>query len=160
MKRILIKLLAIISPFSILLFVLNFNLSKSYWWNSISTEQEKFKHVPKEIQLANVGSSLGNVGFNYEDFSKYTTFNFALMWQHHIFNYYVLKQYKDNFVQNSVLLIPISYFNITRIEKESPRRYYTFLDKENIPGWNFKEYILYKYLPFFSIKKCMENIYQ
>ena len=76
------------------------------------------------------------------------------MWQHHIFNYYVLKQYKDNFVQNSVLLIPISYFNITRIEKESPRRYYTFLDKENIPGWNFKEYILYKYLPFFSIKNA------
>lgn len=152
MKRFLSKIAIVSIPFILLLFFLNYNLSKSYWWNSISTEQEKFKNVPTGIQLANIGSSLGNAGFDYKDFSEYTTFNFALNWQHNIYNYYVFKQYADNFSKKSVLLIPISYFDITRIEKEPNTRYYTFLDKENIPDFNYKEYILYNYLPLFSIK--------
>ncbi len=157
MKKFLIKLTAVTIPFMVLSLVLNIIFSKSYWWNSFTTEQAKFHSVPQNIQIANVGSSLTDVGLDYEDFPEYVTFNFALMWQHNIFNYYVFKNYVDNFAQNSILLIPISYFDITRIENEPIWRYYTFLSKDNIPGWKLKDYILYKYLPLFSIKNAWKT---
>ena len=117
MKKFLIKFSAVTIPFILLLLVFNYIFSKSYWWNSFSTEKEKFQYVPHNIKIANVGSSLTDVGLDYEDFPEYVTFNFAIMWQHNIFNYYVFKNYTDNFAPNSILLIPISYFDITRIEK-------------------------------------------
>ncbi len=148
MKRFLIKVLSVVLPFIILLFVLNFIYKHSYYWTE-EREESKFNNVPDNIQLANLGSSHGDA-FYYEPFEEYVSFNFNLQWQHHIFNYYILKQYADNFAPNAVLLIPISYFNITRIEKENNFRYYTFLNRDNIPGWKFHEYLLYKCFPLFS----------
>ncbi|MBO7484657.1 MAG: hypothetical protein J6T84_01180 [Spirochaetaceae bacterium] len=157
MKNFLIKLSVLIIPFIVLLLVLNFIFSKSYWWNSFSTEQERFRHVSKNIQIANLGSSLTDIGLDYEDFPEYVTFNFALMWQHNLYNYYVFKNYADYFAPNSILLIPISYFDITRIENEQNWRYYIFLSKENIPGWKLKDYIVYNYFPLFSIKNAWKT---
>lgn len=140
----------IVVPFVLILFVLNFAYLHSYYWKE-GREESKFNNVPYDIKIANLGSSHGNA-FDYYNFPEYVTFRFNLQWQHHIYNYYVLKQYTDHFSKNAVVLIPISYFNITRIEKESNFRYYTFLSKENIPGWKFNEYLLYKYFPLFSTK--------
>ena len=158
MKKFLIKLALIIVPFVVLLFVLNFIFSKSYYWNVYYTEQEKFSHVPKEIQLANVGSSHGVYAFDYSDI-PYTAFNMAVSWQHHGYNYYIIKQFADCFSKDAVFLIPISYFDITRIEEEPLYKYYKILEKSNFPDWNIKDYFLYKVFPFFSTKEPWKKFF-
>ncbi len=157
MRQFLIKISAITIPFIVLLFVLNYAYLNSYYWTE-RRDEAKFRNVPKNIQLANLGSSHGFYSFVYSDFPEYITFNFAMKAQHHLFNYYVLKQYLNNFSQNSVILIPISYFDITRIMQEYNYRYYTFLNKENLPGWRNTEYILYNYFPLFTIKKACKRL--
>ena len=157
MKRFLIKLSLIIVPFILLLFVLNFAYLNSYYWLE-QRDEAKFRNVPENIQLANLGSSHGFYTFIYNDFPEYVTFNFGMKAQHHVFNYYVLKQYLNNFSQNSVVLIPISYFDITRIMQEHHFRYYTFLDKENLPDWKKTEYLLYNYFPLFTVKKAWKRL--
>lgn len=153
MRQFLIKISAITIPFIVLLLVLNYAFSKSYWWTVYYTEQEKFSHVPQNIQLANVGSSHGVFAFDYADFPDYTAFNMAVRWQHHKYNFYMIKQYIDCFSENAVMLIPISYFDITRIENEYLYKYYKILSKDNFPDWNIKGYFLYKIFPFFSTKE-------
>lgn len=158
MRQFLIKISAITIPFIVLLLVLNYAFSKSYWWTVYYTEQEKFSHVPQNIQLANVGSSHGVYAFDYSDFPEYTAFNMAVCWQHHGYNYHVLKQYIDCFSGNAVMLIPISYFDITRIDEEPLYKYYKILKKENFPDWNIKDYFLFKAFPFFSTKEPWKKI--
>ena len=116
MKKLLIKLSFIIVPFVVLLLLLNYRYMNSYYFSAYPTERKHFEHIPQEIQLANLGSSHGADSFDYEDFPEYATFNFGVPAQHHKYNYYVLRQYVDFFAQDSVLLIPISYFDITRID--------------------------------------------
>ena len=96
MKRFLIKLSLIIVPFILLLFVLNFAYLNSYYWLE-QRDEAKFRNVPENIQLANLGSSHSFYSFNYNAFPEYVSFNFAMKAQHHVFNYYVLKQYLNNF---------------------------------------------------------------
>ncbi len=158
MRQFLIKISAITIPFIVLLLVLNYAFSKSYWWTVYYTEQEKFSHVPQNIQLANVGSSHGVYAFDYSDFPEYTAFNMAVCWQHHGYNYHVLKQYIDYFSENAVMLIPISYFDITRIDEEPLYKYYKILEKKNFPDWNIKGYFLFKVFPFFSTKEPWKKI--
>ena len=159
MKRFLIKIAFITIPFILLLFVLNFIFSKSYYWDVYYTEQEKFRHVPENIQLTNVGSSHGVYAFDYTDFPEYTAINMAVSWQHHGYNYQILKQYVDCFSENAVILIPVSYFDITRIEEEPLYKYYKILEKENFPDWNVKDYFLYKVFPFFSTKEPWKKFF-
>ncbi len=158
MRQFLIKISAITIPFIVLLLVLNYAFSKSYWWTVYYTEQEKFSHVPQHIQLANVGSSHGVYAFDYSDFPEYTAFNMAVSWQHHRYNYQIIKQYADYFSENAVMLIPISYFDITRIDEEPLYKYYKILKKENFPDWNIKDYFLFKAFPFFSTKQPWKKI--
>ena len=153
MKKFLIKISAVTLPFIILLLVLNYAFSKSYWWTVYYTEQEKFTHVPQNIQLANVGSSHGACSFDYDAFPNLVTYNMGISWQHHRYNYYLIKQYIDFFSENAVMLIPISYFDITRIEKDPLYKYYKILERKNFPDWSLKDYFLYKIFPFFSTKK-------
>ena len=157
MKRFFVKLILIVVPFVLLLFVLNSAYKKSFYWKA-RREQSKFLYVPDNIQLANIGSSQGICSFNYEDISDYKCFNFAVTWQHNRYNYYVLKQYVNKFAPEAVLLIPISYFDITRIEKDVYERYYGILDRVNFPEWDFKEHLQREVFPFFSTKEVWKRL--
>ena len=152
MRKFLLKILLILGPFVVSLFVLNSAYKNSYYWKN-RREQSKFLYVPHDIQLANIGSSQGLCSFNYEDIYDYKCFNFAITWQHNKYNYYVLKQYADKFAPGAVLLIPISYFDITRIEKDVYERYYGVLERNNFPEWNYKEHLQREVFPFFSTKE-------
>lgn len=158
MRQFLIKISAITIPFVVLLLVLNYAFSKSYWWTVYYTEQEKFSHVPQNIQLANVGSSHGACSFDYDDFPNLTAYNMGISWQHHKYNYYMIKQYVDSFAKNAVLLVPISYFDITRIEEERLYKYYKILEKENFPDWSIKGWLLYKCFPLCSTREIYKKI--
>lgn len=158
MKRFWIKLAVIILPFIFLLLILNFAFRKSYYWDVYYTEQFKFREVPNNIQITNLGSSLGFYGFVYDDFPQYNCFNFAVSWQHHKYNYCVLNQYIDNLTENAVVFIPISYFDITRIEDEPLHKYYKILDRENFPDWSVKGYLNNDVFPFLFTKEPWKKI--
>ena len=163
MKKFLIKISAVTLPFIILLLVLNYAFSKSYWWTVYYTEQEKFTHVPQNIQLANVGSSHGDYSFDYSNFPEYVAINMGIRMQLHKYSYYIIEQYIDCFAKGSILIIPISYFEIIKISEEPVYKYYTILDRNHFPDWNIKGYFFYKVFPLFSTegvwKKFLMNKY-
>ncbi|GHV04439.1 hypothetical protein FACS189485_09840 [Spirochaetia bacterium] len=80
---------------------------------------EKFSHVPRNIQLANFGSSHGLLGFDWSN-APYTTFNFSLTSQRHLFDFSLLQQYSDHFAKDAVALFLIEYFEITSAVKKFP----------------------------------------
>jgi len=130
------------------LITLNFRYTNTnYWKNTVALE--RFKNIPENIQLANVGSSHGLRSFDYSDV-PYRSFNFGLNSQRFLYDYAILKQYVNRFSRNAVLLIPISYFEITRIKsnfKDQRARYYRFLNKENMDYYSIQEKMLYTVVP-------------
>ena len=121
----------------------------NYWKNTTAISILKFLNVPENIQLANVGSSHGHASFDYSDV-PYKSFNFALDDQYYLYDYAIVKQYVNKFDKNAVLLIPVSYFEITRIRtdfKDQRARYYRFLDKKNMDDYSIQEKMLYAVVP-------------
>ena len=129
----------------------------NYWKNNVSS---KFLDVPENIQLANVGSSHGINSFDYSDVS-YRGFNFGLSDQRFLYDYAIIKQYAGKFDKNAVLLIPISYFEITQIKsnfKDQRARYYHFLDKENMDFYSIQEKILFTRIPVLTAGQTFKFI--
>jgi len=131
--------------------ILNYLYIKTnYWHNTVAIR--KFKNVPEHIQLANVGSSHGVRSFNYSNV-PYINFNFALTSQRFLYDYAILKQYIARFEKNAVLLIPISYFQITGIRtnfRDQRARYYYFLDREYMDFYSKQEKILFTVVPIMT----------
>jgi hypothetical protein len=108
--------------------------------------------VPEHLQLANVGSSHGECSFDYTD-TPYPAFNLGLTAQRHMYNYAVLKQYIGCFEPGATLLIPISYFEITRIKLDyldQRARYYFFLEDQYMDTFSFSEKLLFTYAPLLN----------
>ena len=135
-----------------------FYIKTNYWNNNVLTG--KFKDVPEHIQLANVGSSHGRRSFYYHNVS-YISFNFALTGQRFLYDYAILKQYINRFEKNAVLLIPISYNQITSIKtnfRDQRARYYRFLDREYMDVYSIQEKILFTVVPVMTAGKTMRFI--
>ncbi|GHT56189.1 hypothetical protein FACS1894109_04400 [Spirochaetia bacterium] len=161
MKKFYLKcgLLALIF-FSILVF-LNARYVKTYAWK-YQNDVEKFSHVPRNIQLANFGSSHGLLDFDWSN-APYTTFNFSLTSQRHLFDFLLLQQYSDHFAKDAVALFLIEYFEITSAVKEFPDempRYYRILDKQYIPDYRFTDGIRYKSFPILSAGSNVIKIFR
>jgi len=149
-KKFFIKFSILFLSFILSGIILNLLYTRTNYWKTIVApgveETIKFKNVPKDIQLANVGSSHGLCSFDYSNI-PYKGFNFALSGQYFLYDYAILKQYVDRFSGNAVLLIPISYFQITRIKsdfQDQRARYYSFLRR--------------KYMDFYSIQEKLEKL--
>lgn len=129
--------------------------------------EEKFSDVPYNIHISNLGSSHGACAFDYYDYKdKINTFNFALTAQSLSYDYLILKQYEDHFVDGGIMFIVISYFTFGINEEDEAdfrsknERYYSFLEPENIKQFDWKQYYKIKYFPLFfsDIKKVLTNI--
>ena len=77
MKKLVLKFLLLILPIIIFIFLINARYVSTNHWKA-ENNVWKFNFVPDDIQLANFGSSHGEYGFFYDDFSQYKTFNFAV----------------------------------------------------------------------------------
>lgn len=107
-----------------------------------------FQFIPNDIQIANVGSSHGQCDFNWIPLTKergISTFNFALTSQSYEYDYALINMHQDDFVEGSLLFIPVSYFSFNR-EATDPNdieaisvRYYRLLSPKYNP-----DYSLYK----------------
>ena len=161
MKKISIKIFFIIVPVFVFIWILNsFYVNTNYWKDSFINGTLKFKDVPEHIQLANVGSSHGIWAFNYTHV-PYQSFNFGLGGQWFIYDYAILRQYINRFDKNAVLLIPISYFQITRILsdfRQQRPRYYRFLDKQYMDFYSLQEKILFTYFPVLAAGNTLRYI--
>ena len=160
MKKFLYKMIILTLPF----FVINLCYVSTNHWKA-ENNVWKFNFVPDDIQLANFGSSHGEVNFIYESFPQYKTFNFGISSQRYFWDYGILQQYSDNFVPGAVVLLPISYFGITARPKnynDVRPRYYRFLEKEYFDMWSLQEWIQYFKLPVLSagtnLMKCIKDI--
>ena len=110
------------------------------------------KNVPNRIQVCDFGNSHAYYGFNYSDISDVECFNFALSAQTMSYNYRVLRNYKDNIAEDATVIIVLSYssfFGTPETEDKEfaskNKRYYYFLDADNIKEYDVKTDIYLNY---------------
>lgn len=163
MKRLLVKTLLFLALTFAVVLVANLRYVETNHWKK-ENNVWKFNFVPDDIQLANFGSSHGEVGFKYDGFPQYTTFNFGLGSQRYFWDYGILRQYADRFAPGAVVLLPVSYFGVTgRTNYDDLRpRYYRFLRREYFDRWETMEAVRYAQLPVLSaganLLKCIKDV--
>jgi hypothetical protein len=163
MKRFLgcISLLALLT-IGCLLLINNFCLHSNIYTNVIAKQDTmKFKNVPQQIKLGNVGNSHGEKDFCYEN-TELASFNFALESQSFIYDSNLLDFYQENIAEGAIILIPVSFFSLYEDElqranfKSQNSRYYTFLDKEHIRNYDVEYNFLMQYC--WLLTRSSENI--
>lgn len=116
----------------------------------------KFKYIPDNIEICNVGSSHGLFGYNYEDLSnRYSCFNFGLVSQTLSYDYRLLDYYQDNIDKGAIVFVTVSYFSFFGQNEEyytndfvsKNKRYYKILDAAHIKQYDYKISIWEKYFP-------------
>ena len=116
----------------------------------------KFRNVPDNIEVCNVGASFGDNSFNYEDFNgRVATFNFANSDQSYYYDYQILDNYKNNLSEGCVVFIVLSYpMFIGKCEVEYDNfeqknlRYYYFLPPDKIRNYSLKTDVKLKLASF------------
>ena len=132
-------------------------INTNYWKNTVAKE---IKNVPEGIQIANVGSSHGLCSFDYS-YIPYTAYNFGLIAQWFFYDYAILRQFVSKFDKNAVLLIPVSYFQITEAKndfRDQRAWYYSFLDKKNMDSYSIQEKILLSQIPVLTAGRNLQFI--
>lgn len=117
----------------------------------------KFKKVPVHLQLANFGNSHSLNGFDWSEYPEYICADLALASQSYVFDSAIFKQYLDCFAENAVIIIDVSHRSLYEedplLEMSSRvTRYYQVLDREYMPGWTFRNALVYDCFPILSEK--------
>lgn len=107
----------------------------------------RFLDAPKEIQVANLGSSHGQNGFSYLNHPELASVNLAYGYQTLDQDERVLENYIDRFAKGSTLYIPISSFSLigepsTRSDILAlNRRFYYFMRRDLIIDFSWREWL-------------------
>lgn len=108
---------------------------------------KRFLDAPKQIQVANLGSSHGQNGFSYLHHPELGAVNLAYGYQTLDQDERILKNYIDRFAKGSTLYIPISSFSLIG---ETPtrsdilalnRRFYYFMRRDLIADFSWREWL-------------------
>ncbi|MBP3771216.1 MAG: hypothetical protein J6I53_00825 [Treponema sp.] len=162
MKHFIFKIFLLSTFIITFIFTINTLYVRTNYWKS-ENDVNKFDSVPYNIELGNVGSSHGHYGLKYDAVPEIQAFNFAMESQPYFYDYAMLNKYIDHFKENAVVLILVSYFEITRrpdLDYQRYRaRYYRLLPKDALDAWTLKEYICCKMIPVFSAKKNIKKIF-
>lgn len=142
-KKILILLILCI----VILYLLSLIYKKFDRYNGYGTQ--KFKEVPEQIEISNVGSSHGLYGFCYDEMTECTCFNFGLVSQSLDYDYRILQQYEDHLQEGGTMFIVVSYTSLYGPDESEQddfvsknRRYYRILSPRYIKEWSFKQQLL------------------
>ncbi len=135
-----------------LIIVLAFNQLYIVTDKTNADNTRKFAAVPNEIQISNLGNSHGVMGFCYDDYSdKYTCFNFALISQSLSYDWRILSYYQDHLADGGVMFITVSYSSLYGANETDSedfesknKRYYSFLTRQYIKEYDYKQDILGK----------------
>lgn len=114
----------------------------------------KFEDVPYNIDVCNFGSSHGDSDFNYTEIERKNSFNFGLTAQTLTYDLQILRHYKDHLKKGCIVYIPVSYFSFWGIPEEKTdefaaknKRYYLFLNKDEIKDYDYMTALCEKYMP-------------
>ena len=160
MKKFVIKLIAAVCIVCALVAALN----AVYVHMDISDDNDtdKFKNVPDNIVLCNLGSSHGQYGLCYDNYSGLSAFNFSLMAQSPDYDYRILQNYQDKLSDGAVVLMTVSYFSFYGIPEEQEsgfedknNRYYSVLRPKYIKDYSLLSHISEGMFPVLS---AYENI--
>lgn len=126
----------------------------------------KFRNVPNEIEVLNLGNSHEQAGIIYDD-TKFKGYNMALASQPFEYDYQVLDFYHEHLANGAIVIIPISYFDwyynyeeifMSEISAYN-ERYYSILDKDHIMNYKIQKDILYNRFPLLTAGKSMTYIF-
>ena len=128
----------------------------NYLYQFRGYETDKFRNVPNDIQICNLGSSHGK-DFDYSDFKdKYTCFNFSLDGQHLMGDYTVLNYYRNNIKSGAIVFIIVSYQHLfSQGQLVMDERYYRFLPRELIRDYDEKINFYTNYFPALAVTDCV-----
>lgn len=127
----------------------------------------KFRNIPYEIEVVNLGNSHAAAGIMYND-KSFKGYNWALGSQPFEYDYYILDYYSSHLSKKATVIIQISffdwYYNYEEIfEGEISRyneRYYSILDKNHIMNYDLKKDFLYNRFPLLTAGKNMTYIFE
>lgn len=167
MKKIFLKgcifLLMIIVPFG----YLNYRYKNTNYYKEMN-DLGKFREIPYDIQIVNLGNSHANIGIVYPDNTNMKGYNLALDSQPFEYDYYILDYYADHLSDGATVIIPISYFDwYYRYEEifmgeisTYNERYYSILDKEHIMNYDLSKDILYNHFALLTAGKNIGYIFE
>lgn len=153
MFRFIKKTIIFLLILSLIVGYINFRYKNTNVYKSMNST-DKFFHIPKNIEIGNLGTSHAQYAFVYEDLNL-VGFNFALPAQRLYYDNKILKKYIKNFKEDAVLIIPISYISFylgydNENFEDFNKMYYSFLSLKDIKNPKLNEYLKYKALPILT----------
>lgn len=127
------------------------NLAFYFVRGSLTPEYiDRFLNVPEGIQVANLGNSHGQSGFQYAHHQDLVSANFAFGSQDLIHDEKVLLNFLDRFQRGATLYIPVTYPSLVSGSSDRSdflslnRRYYYFMKPSLITEFSLREWIAVK----------------
>lgn len=122
-------------------------------------DTHKFKEIPKELEIINLGSNQPKFAFDYSQ-SNILGMNWAVGPQSFEYDFRLLKNYHNSLKVNAKVLIticPFSFFFLDK-NKTTHNKYYNFLDSNLIDNYSNTTKKLYLDFPILTAKKQILRI--
>lgn len=123
----------------------------------------RYENMPQNLQIVSFGNSHSLFSIDYDLYPQWNGFSFAFPLQMPYMDAKVMKSYQENFADDCVVLLSVSYFSFSmEYEKEYERqlrRYYRVLDIDLIPDVTFEKLVLYRWLPILSAQKEVVDVF-
>lgn len=123
-------------------------------------QSNKFKEIPDNLEIINLGSSYAKYAFDYSKVGI-KGFNFGVQPQSLSYDFRILKQFKNKLKKNGVIIITIPDFVFAFLDypiEDYNYRYYSFLNKENILNYSSLKNFLLNYFPLILQPKKLKYI--
>lgn len=129
-------------------------LNTLYYKKSENEENKKFKELPPHFDIANTGSSHGNMSFVYDKYDNWNCANLALNGQNMHQDYLILQTYQDRIDENTTVFIVVTYMtylgNDESYEELVGPRYYGIVEPRFIKDYNLLYDICLNHLPILN----------
>lgn len=140
--------------------LLNILYKKTNYYKINILQSNKFKEIPDNLEIINLGSSYAKYAFDYSKVGI-KGFNFGIQPQSLSYDFRILKQFKDKLKKNGVVIITIPNFVFAFLDypiEEYNYKYYSFLNRENILNYSSLKKYLIKHLPLLLQPKKLKYI--
>lgn len=132
---------------------------KSAVYKAWKKEWDRYKTIPNEIEVGNLGSTWDANCFDYSYWNK-VGFNFASSPQDVYYDYQLLEQYGNRFKKGAIVFISISEFTFLVDKYEMDYRnyiYYGFLEPQRIANFSKAKKFIIKNCPGLIYNKCVKQ---
>lgn len=162
------KVFTILISFIALFLIVNKLIKYSYWYKGQFGDSLKFKYIPTDLHVVNLGSNSGKYSFDYTN-CEIKGMNWAVGPQTITFDYKILKKYIHYIQKDGIVLLPLSLFSSIKDAYSGSRahdKYYKILSSDSIPRYSnlvqFKVELqnLFPIWSFFVKPKQIVNLYR